>query len=634
MQPRHDFHGSIAFRLMLSFVLVIFLSVIGFVVTHTLVHMAVDSHMLTLFIDLAINILIAWLVMSLFVYPKVIRRLQVLNGHIQKLAEADYSHAIDTKGTDEISSMGNDLENLRLNLIQKEQSSKDIELSREKLRVILDDTVDGIVLINERGLIESFNKSCESMFQYRADEMIGQNVSRLMPEPDRRDHDSYLRQYFQTGQKKMIGIAREVDAIKKDGTLFPVRLSVTEITVNNRRLFSGIIEDLEKRKKAEAEIAEAHKFQDLIMSNLPDMLFVKDEQFRIVMANPAFLNVYPEEMRDSVVGTTTLEKYDPKEAEEFLYFDRVALENGFSENEEVIQFPDGKTRALLTKKVRFENNLGQPFILGLARDITQIKATEDSLRKANAELEEFAYRTSHDLRSPLVSSISLLGMSKQALDDGDIDLATQSLGYVESSLGNLEHLVRSILTLTETQNLDEPTTEVDVGELISQAVEQLSHMEGFDRLSIQIDNQFQQPLAVKQSRLRLIIENLLSNSIKYQDRAEPQSYIKLSTQQRDNQFELRVEDNGLGIPADQQKHLFQMFKRFHSRVSYGSGLGLYMMKKSAEILQGTLTFEPNQPGGFAASAISAASTKNGTTEQSGGKGCVFKLSIPLNKESR
>ena len=123
--------------------------------------------------------------------------------------------------------------------------------SGERLRAILDTAVEGIVTINERGAIESFNQASEKIFGYRARDVIGQNVSRLMPSPDRERHDAYIANYLRTGRARIIGIGREVVGRRKDGTTFPMELSVSEVRLADRRLFTGFVRDITERKRAE-----------------------------------------------------------------------------------------------------------------------------------------------------------------------------------------------------------------------------------------------------------------------------------------------------------------------------------------------------------------------------------------------
>ena len=132
---------------------------------------------------------------------------------------------------------------------------------------------------------------------------------------------------------------------------------------------------------------ESEEFLQLVLDSIPDYIFVKDEDFRIVRCNPAFLGLYPEKERGSVVGYTTLEAYDDDEAAEFLRHDKLAFERGSSETEEMIQFPNGETRTLHTKKIRFHGERGAPYILGIARDITDRKQSAARLAESEERFE-------------------------------------------------------------------------------------------------------------------------------------------------------------------------------------------------------------------------------------------------------
>jgi two-component system CheB/CheR fusion protein len=126
----------------------------------------------------------------------------------------------------------------------------------ERLRAILETAVEGIITIDERGLIESVNAAAEGIFDYQASEIIGKNVSVLMPSPYRSEHDSYLANYLRTGHAKIIGIGREVVGRRKDGSCFPMDLSVSEVRLAERRLFTGFVRDISERKRLEKEILE------------------------------------------------------------------------------------------------------------------------------------------------------------------------------------------------------------------------------------------------------------------------------------------------------------------------------------------------------------------------------------------
>lgn len=135
-------------------------------------------------------------------------------------------------------------------------------------------------------------------------------------------------------------------------------------------------------------ISEAQAFQDLVNNNNPDLIFVKDANYRIVKANPAFLNVYPEDKREHVIGYTTLEEYEPDAVEAFLARDKSAFETGYNEVIEELTFPDGEVRTLVTKKIRFENANHELFILGIGHDITELKKAENELVSIGRILED------------------------------------------------------------------------------------------------------------------------------------------------------------------------------------------------------------------------------------------------------
>jgi PAS domain S-box-containing protein len=141
-----------------------------------------------------------------------------------------------------------------LDITDRKRTEEAVRRSEERLRAILDTAADAIITINGEGIIQSVNPAAERMFDYAADEMTGQNVKMLMPAPYREAHDGYPEQYRQTAVAHLTGSAREVEARRKDGTVFPVRLAVSE--VEHLRLFTGILHDLTRRKELEREVVE------------------------------------------------------------------------------------------------------------------------------------------------------------------------------------------------------------------------------------------------------------------------------------------------------------------------------------------------------------------------------------------
>ncbi len=134
-----------------------------------------------------------------------------------------------------------------------ERAREQLDDSEARLKAILDTAVDGIITIDEGGIIESVNVATMRIFGYTTDELVGQNIKLLMPAPYRDHHDDYIARYLETGKAKIIGIGREVEGLRKDGTRFPVDLAVSEFHVGGRRLFTGLVRDISDRRRAEEE---------------------------------------------------------------------------------------------------------------------------------------------------------------------------------------------------------------------------------------------------------------------------------------------------------------------------------------------------------------------------------------------
>lgn len=294
----------------------------------------------------------------------------------------------------------------------------------------------------------------------------------LMPDPYRKNHDDYLAAYKRTGVAKIIGIGREAEAQRKDGSTFPVDISVAKVELDQHVVYSGIVRDISQRKRHEQEILDA-----------------------------------------------------------------------------------------------------------------------------NAELEEFSYRTSHDLRSPIASSLGLIGIVNDMIRQGaTVTELKPVLDRIEQSFGKLDHLIQNIILLTRTKIMDEPATPIPVADAVRNTLESLRHTEGGRLTTVHTDIPQTLVLHTKASRFQIVLDNLLSNAFKYHDPKEPVPEVAIRASSTNGHFILSVSDNGLGISPQDEPHLFEMFKRFHPHHAQGSGLGLYILRKSVDRLGGTVAFRRREKG--------------------------------------
>src|SRR5436190_15421688 len=157
--------------------------------------------------------------------------------------------------------------------------------TEELLRSIVECAVDAIIVIDAGGLIQSFNPAAERLFGYAAQEVLGRNVSVLMPSPDREQHDGYLHRHLTTGQQKIIGIGRQVTGLRKDGSTFPLHLSVGRMTIDGQPAFTGILHDLSRQVEVETALRKSEERLRSIVESAVDGIIVIDEHGSIQAFN-------------------------------------------------------------------------------------------------------------------------------------------------------------------------------------------------------------------------------------------------------------------------------------------------------------------------------------------------------------
>ncbi|MGN7437150.1 MAG: CHASE domain-containing protein [Alcanivorax sp.] len=344
-----------------------------------------------------------------------------------------------------------------------------------------------------------------------------------------------------------------------------------------------------------ARLKEASEFRRIIGNTIPDYLFVKDEEFRIVEANDTFLTLYPDKTREEIIGRTMLEGHDKKEAEEFLENDKKAFKKGYSGVEETIKFPDGTTRTLFTKKVRFQNASGQPFILGIAQDITaakkakeQILKTNKELERSNIELQRFAQIASHDLQEPLRKITSFINELEEHLEDQLDEDARFYMKFIRGGADQMHNLVKGLLQYS-TVNKNKPDIQkIDTNEVIKIAIDNLS--ESIKETGAEITYDTLPTVYYDRVMLTQIFQNLIGNAIKYKSEKTPK--ITISAEKLADCWEFSVDDNGMGMEEKYLDRIFDMFQRLHRKEDIpGTGIGLSLCQKIVERYGGIIWVE-------------------------------------------
>jgi signal transduction histidine kinase len=209
------------------------------------------------------------------------------------------------------------------------------------------------------------------------------------------------------------------------------------------------------------------------------------------------------------------------------------------------------------------------------------------LRKVNAELDNFVYRASHDLRAPLSS---ILGLTEIASKTKDVDELKMYFGMVKERVRVQDEFIQQIISYSRNSRLEKNPETIILREFIHQTIDLLILSHADDALKVTIEITEDQILIADKARLRVVLSNLISNSLKYQDTLKHEHILKIGMNVSVKTLDVFVEDNGIGIEDGYQQNIFDMFFRATEH-SKGSGLGLYIAKEAALKMGGTLTFK-------------------------------------------
>ena len=248
-------------------------------------------------------------------------------------------------------------------------------------------------------------------------------------------------------------------------------------------------------------------------------------------------------------------------------------------------------KELILRKGKY---FGKERVIGLGRDITERKNTEQQLiaknselEKLNKELDAFVYSASHDLKAPLASILGLVELIK--MEGGHFN--AQYIDLIKTSVVKLNEFVEDLVEYSRSSRAEIAPKQVQIKEVIDDCFENLKHMHEANKVKMTVDCRPSDQVFTDPARVKIILNNLVSNAIKYSKKQNSRSFIKVSAQQNGSGVSLQVEDNGVGIPKKYQGQIFDMFFRANEDQSKGSGLGLYIVKEAIEKLNGTIEVE-------------------------------------------
>jgi len=474
-------------------------------------------------------------------------------------------------------------------LMQRTLGPVSQHMDEPRLRAVLDTAVDGVILIDADGIVRMFNPACERLFGYARDEVIGHNVKMLMPEPFHTGHDAYLKNYHRTRDRKIIGIGREVVGRRKDGTTFPMDLSVGEAEQDGGSIFVGIIHDLTERNRQEQALREAASRLKAVVDTAVDGVILIDARGSIMMFNPACEKLFGYSAAEVTGLNVKMLMPAPFRQEHDRY-----LDNFHTTGERKIigigrevsgQRKDGSTFPM-DLSVGESQQEGQTVFVGIIHDLTDRKRTEEQLVQAQKmeTVGQLSGGIAHDFNNLLTVMIgNAENLSERLKARPDLkQLSDQILSAGERGA----ELTQRLLAFSRRQAL-RPVT-INCNQLVEGMRALLTRML---REDITIKTMLDPDLLPAFADAAQLESAILNLSLNAQDAMPGGGNLTLSTSdaslderyQRDHPevrsgdyVMIAVTDDGEGMAPDILERVFEPF--FTTKeVGKGSGLGLSMV---------------------------------------------------------
>jgi PAS domain S-box-containing protein len=463
----------------------------------------------------------------------------------------------------------------------------------ERLDGIINTTVDGIIVIDAVGRIEAFNRGAERLFGYPQSEVLGRNVSMLMPFPYHEEHTSYLTRFLATGDAGIIGKGREVTGRRRDGTVFPLHLSVGEMTVGGQRKFTGMLHDLTERVRLEGQLGSSEARWRAIIDSAVDGIIVIDAHGRVETFNPAAERLFGYSAEEVLGRNVDMLMPSPYREEHDSYLARY-LATGRAKiigiGREVPGLrKDGTTFPLHLSVGQITMHDERKFT-GILHDLSGRVEIEGQLREqaALAKLGEMAAVIAHEVKNPLAGirgAIQVLG--DQLSGDGK---KAQVLKEIVSRIDALDQMMKDLLLFARPPKPRHAPT--DLVPLVTTTAHLLSEDPALKEVDVEVERSAP-TISADPDMLRIVFQNLLINGA---HAMHGKGRIRVAIGAVDSRCQIAFIDSGPGIPTEIREKIFTPFFTTKTR---GSGLGLPTAKRLIEAHNGQIAIDCPPAGGTA-----------------------------------
>jgi PAS domain S-box-containing protein len=477
------------------------------------------------------------------------------------------------------------------------KDQNEIFLENEKaFKSLFEHATISILVTDENGAINLVNPNAEKLFGYSKEELTGKPIEILIPENLKEIHCQHRQHYFQAPKARPMGLGKDLFARNKNGRTFPVEISLGHYKLGAKKMAVAFITDVSERKKAEAILRASEETTRLIMNSALDAIICIDTNGCITVWNPQAEHTFgwkEEEMKGRRLSETIVPEQH-REAHE------AGLKRYLTTREERVLnklititalHRDGKEFPIELTIVPMRQN-DTDFFCAFIRDITERRESEsrqkeyaDDLERKNIELEQFAYVASHDLQEPLRTVSGFVELLKRHYKKEADENVIKYINYITDASDRMRRLVQDLLDYSRLgrERILEP---INCNQVVQQVLSDLTMAVQESHAVINIE--LLPTVSGYATEMKQLFQNLISNSLKFRKRGEP-PVINISAMPKEDHWQFKIADNGIGIDEKYWERIFIIFQRLHTKNEYeGTGIGLAHCKKIAELHNGKI----------------------------------------------
>mgnify|MGYP000591045430 CR=1 FL=1 len=470
---------------------------------------------------------------------------------------------------------------------ERKKAEEELRQSQERFKIMTDSAQDAILMMDPQGRITFYNRAAETIFGWTACESMGKDLHALLaPEKYAGAYRSGMAHFGCTGTGAAVAQTTELTALHKNGTEFPIEISLAAVKLKDQWHAIGIVRDITERKRAEEELKESLSLLEATLESTADGIVVVDGLGKIKNFNRQFQDLWrlPGEVLDTHDDDQALAAATPLlvDPNAFVTQVRELYNQRDQEGNGTLHFEDGRVVEYYSKPQFLGDRItGRVWSF---RDVTETYCAQQKQERllrqvaaVNKELSHFAYVVSHDLKAPLrgIKMLSewLCADYGETLDDE----GKESLRLLQSRVERMHDLIEGVLQYSRVGRIKEDIVEVDLDALLPTIVDAIAPPQ---HITVRMDGRLP-VIECERTRITQVFQNLLTNAVKYSDK--PAGEIVVACTEDSDAWTFSVADNGPGIEEKHFDKIFQIFQTLAPRDEFEStGVGLTLVKKIVE----------------------------------------------------